>query len=100
MIGYALHQVQEGIKPQNAKPLSSIGSGVMEIVCNFDTNTYRAVYAVKLGGAIYVLHCFQKKAKNGIATPKKEIDLIKQRLKEAQYSLKRGGTYDSKNPCH
>lgn len=60
----------------------------MEIVCDFDTNTYRAVYALKLADVIYVLHCFQKKSKHGIATPKKEIDLIKRRLREVQRSLR------------
>lgn len=91
VIGYALHEVQEGLKPRNAKQLSNIGLGVMEIVSDFDTNTYRAVYAVKLVDAIYVLHCFQKKSKHGISTPKKEIDLIKQRLREAQQWLRKGG---------
>jgi len=90
-IGYALYQVQEGLKPRNAKPLSGIDSGVMEIVSDFDTNTYRVVYMVKLVDAIYVLHCFQKKSKHGISTPKKEIDLIKQRLREAQYLSRKGG---------
>jgi phage-related protein len=83
-IGYALHTVQEGLKPKNAKPLSAIGTGIMEIVSDFDKNTYRAVYAVKIGDVIYVLHCFQKKSKYGIATPKQEIDLIKQRFNEAK----------------
>lgn len=89
-IGYALYQVRQELKPRNAKPLSDIESGVMEIISDFDTNTYRAVYMVKLVDAIYVLHCFQKKSKSGISTPKKEIDLIKQRLKEALQSFKRG----------
>lgn len=83
-VGYALHEVQEGYKPNKAKPLKGIASGVMEIVCDFNSNTYRAVYALKLGDVIYVLHCFQKKSKQGIATPKKDIDLIKQRLKDAK----------------
>lgn len=56
----------------------------MEIVVDYDKNTYRAVYAVKIGEAIYVLHCFQKKSKYGIATPKKEIDLIKRRFNEVK----------------
>lgn len=84
IIGYALHEVQEGYKPKNAKPLTGIASGVMEIVCDCDSNTYRAIYALKIGDAIYVLHCFQKKSKHGIATPKKDINLIKQRLKDAK----------------
>ena len=56
----------------------------MEIVSNYATDTYRAVYATKINDAIYVLHTFQKKSKRGRATPKKEIDLIKSRLKMAQ----------------
>lgn len=83
-IGYALYQAQLGLKPDSAKPLTGIGGGVMEIVSDFNRNTFRAVYAVKIGDVIYVLHCFQKKSKHGIATPKQEIDLIKQRLKEAK----------------
>jgi len=79
-IGFSLHQAQEGKMPLNAKPLSGIGTGVMEIVSDYNKNTYRAVYAVKLGDVIYVLHSFQKKSKKGIKTPKQDIDLIKQRL--------------------
>ena len=83
-IGYALHFAQLGVKHLQAKPLKGIEGGVMEIVSNFNTDTYRAVYAVKIEDAIYVLHAFQKKSKQGIATPKQEIDLIKKRLKEAK----------------
>ncbi|HVE44896.1 MAG TPA: type II toxin-antitoxin system RelE/ParE family toxin [Gammaproteobacteria bacterium] len=83
-IGYALYEAQLGQKSVQAKPLTGIGSGVMEVVSDFDRSTYRAVYVVKIGEVIYVLHCFQKKSKQGIATPKREIDLIKQRLKEAK----------------
>ena len=56
----------------------------MELVSDHDRNTYRAMYTAKLPNAVYVLHCFQKKSKSGIATPKPEIDLLLQRLKEAQ----------------
>lgn len=83
-IGYALFIVQVGDTPNSAKPLKGVGSGVFEIVQPFDGDTYRAVYAVKLGERIYMLHAFQKKSKRGIKTPKKEIDLIKRRLKRAQ----------------
>jgi phage-related protein len=82
-IGFALHLAQEGEKHSSAKPLTGIGSGVMEIVSDYDTNTYRAVYAVNINDTIYVLHTFQKKSKSGIATPKPDIELIKQRLKAA-----------------
>ena len=67
-----------------AKPLKHIGSGVFEIRATHRTDTYRAVYTVKIGERIYVLHSFQKKSKRGIKTPKKEIDLIKRRLKMAR----------------
>lgn len=56
----------------------------MEIIENFVGDTYRAVYTVKFAKVVYVLHCFQKKSKSGIKTPKHEIDLIKQRLKSAE----------------
>src|SRR5687767_9912434 len=78
-IGFSLHQVQEGKTPLNAKPLKDIESGVMEIVSDYNKNTYRAIYVLKLGSWVYVLHSFQKKSKKGIKTPKQEIDLIKQR---------------------
>ena len=82
-IGYALYVAQEGDKHPKAKLLKGF-SGVMEIRSGYLTNTYRAVYTTKIGDAIYVLHAFQKKAKRGVQTPKKEIDLIKRRLKVAQ----------------
>jgi phage-related protein len=66
------------------KPFKGVGSGVMEIVERHDKNTYRAVYAVQIGKRIYELHVFQKKSKSGIATPKPDVDLIKQRYREAQ----------------
>ena len=68
-----------------AKPLRGFGgAGVMEIVDRYDTNTYRAVYTVQFAEVIYVLHAFQKKSRRGIATPQKDIDLIRRRLAEAQ----------------
>lgn len=82
-IGGALMVAQYGGKHPDAKPLKGLSGGVMEIVSRSDKNTYRAVYAVKLGDVIYVLHAFQKKSKSGIATPKEEIDLIKERHKQA-----------------
>ena len=83
-VGDALRIAQIGGKHRNAKPLIGVGSGVFEIVARYDTNTYRAVYTVKLGEKIYVLHVFQKKSTRGIRTSKKEIDLIKQRLRMAR----------------
>ncbi len=83
-MGYALYLAQMGDKHANSKPLKGFkGAGVLEIVDNFDGDTYRTVYTVKLVGVVYVLHAFQKKSKKGIATPPKDIELIKKRLKLA-----------------
>ena len=60
------------------------GRGVLEVVEDFDGDTYRAVYTVRFAGLIYVLHAFQKKSKKGIATPKQTIELIKSRLRDAE----------------
>ncbi len=57
---------------------------MIEIICDFDKNTYRTVYATKLGNKIYVLHVFQKKSKRGIKIPKEDVELIKHRLQIAQ----------------
>jgi phage-related protein len=83
VMGFALDCVQCGATPAIAKPLKGLGSGIYELVDNYNSDTYRAVYAVKFEGIVYVLHAFQKKSKKGIATPKKEIGLIKVRLKAA-----------------
>lgn len=84
-IGHALYLAQAGDKHENAKPLKIIpGSSVLEVVDDFDGDTYRAVYTVKFQGVVYVLHAFQKKSKHGISTPQQDIELIKQRLKDAK----------------
>jgi phage-related protein len=84
-VGFALRAAQKGGKHPDAKPLTGFGgAGVLEVVSDFDGDTFRAVYTVKFKGAIYVLHAFQKKSKKGIATPKHDVDLIKQRYKEAK----------------
>ena len=82
-LGYALQLVQAGETPIDAKPFKGVGSGVFEIIKRYDTDTYRAIYAVKIGEQIYVLHVFQKKSKQGIKTPKVDVELIKQRYKDA-----------------
>lgn len=64
--------------------MSGLGAGVLEIVENHDGDTYRAVYTVRFKSRIYVLHCFQKKSKRGIKTPKAEMDVVRARLKVAQ----------------
>lgn len=84
-VGYALDWAQRGKKSPDAKPLKGFGgAGVLEIVDNFDGDTYRAVYTVRFTEAVYVLHVFQKKSKSGVATPKQDIDLVKARLKRAE----------------
>ena len=89
VFGFALYNAQLGAKHPDAKPLKGFkGSGVLEVVNDFDGDTYRALYTVKFAGVVYVLHCFQKKAKRGIATPKKEIDTIKARLARAPRPLR------------
>jgi phage-related protein len=85
VMGYAIFQAQSGEKHQSAKPLKSFGgAGVLEGVDHFDGNTYRAVYTVRFAGVVYVLHAFQKKSKRGNETPRREIELVRQRLKEAE----------------
>lgn len=83
LIGDELQLIQFGEMPKDAKPLKGLGSGIIEIALKYDKEAYRCVQAVQLGQKIYVLHAFQKKSKKGIATPQKDIDLIKQRYKEA-----------------
>ena len=84
-IGQALYMAQQGETDPAAKPLKGFGgASVMEIVDRHDGDTYRAVYTVKFAGRIYVLHAFQKKSKKGIATPQKDIELIRQRLAAAE----------------
>jgi phage-related protein len=84
--GYAIFVAQEGGRAPKAKPLKGIspGAGILEIVEDFDGNTYRVVYTVKFADAVYVLHAFQKKSKHGIKTPKYEIELIRARFAEAK----------------
>ena len=83
-VGFALDLAQRGEMSGNAKPLKGFhGASVVEIVSDYHSDTYRAVYTVQFREAIYVLHCFQKKSKRGIATPREEIARIQNRLKQA-----------------
>jgi phage-related protein len=83
-IGQALYEAQLGEHPAGAKPLNGFGGGVLEIRDNFDGDTYRAVYTVRFEGVLYVLHSFQKKSTRGIATPQRHLDLVRQRLRQAE----------------
>ena len=83
--GYALSLAQAGDQHDAAKVLKGFsGAGVLEVVEDDVSGTYRAVYTVKFKEAVFVLHCFQKKSKRGIATPKEDMDIIHARLKVAQ----------------
>jgi phage-related protein len=89
VFGFALHLAQTGKKHDQAKPLKGFGgAGVLEVVEDYMGDTYRAVYTVKIADVVYVLHCFQKKSKSGIETPKHEMDLIRDRLRAAQAHAK------------
>ena len=83
--GFALSLAQAGDKHEAAKVLKGFGgAGVLEVVEDDTGGTYRAVYTVKFARAVFVLHCFQKKSRRGIATPKTDMDLIRDRLKVAE----------------
>ena len=83
--GHALYLAQTGRKDPQAKPLKGFrGAGVLEVVEDYAGDTYQAVYTVRFVGAVYVLHAFQKKSKHGIETPKKELDLVRERLRRAE----------------
>jgi len=84
IIGGELQLMQYGGMPTDAKPFKEIGSGLFEIALRHAGEAYRTVVALQLGRNIYVLHAFQKKSKKGVATPKQDVDLIKQRYKEAK----------------
>ena len=83
--GHALDFAQRGNKHDAAKVLKGFGgAGVLELVEDDMDGTYRAVYTVKFAEAVFVLHCFSKKSKRGIETPKEDIDIIRARLKVAE----------------
>ena len=85
VFGHAIDLAQAGGKHQDAKVMIGFASaGVLEVVEDDRGDTYRAVYPVKFAGWVYVLHCFQKKSKSGIKTPKEDMDLIQARLKAAK----------------
>ena len=84
-IGHALDQAQQRSRHSSAKTLSGFGgAGVVEVVADDDGDTYRAVYTVRHAEAVYVLHVFQKKSKQGIATPQRDMELIRKRLRDVE----------------
>ena len=84
----ALTSTAEGGKADISKPMHGLGSGVFEIALPFRGDAFRVVYAVQLAEEIWVVHAFQKKSTQGIKTPKREIELIKDRLKRLKEMLR------------
>lgn len=82
--GFELFLAQTGQHPPSAKVLKGMGAGVVELVGDFDGDTFRSVYTVHFETTIYVLHCFKKKSKRGIKTSKADLDLIKRRVQMAE----------------
>lgn len=88
VFGHAIDLAQAGGKHPDAKVLAGFGSAsVLEVVEDHRGDAYRAIYTVKFAGWVYVLHCFQKKSKTGIKTPKEDLDLIHSRLKAAKHDF-------------
>jgi phage-related protein len=84
----ALTIIAEGATPEIAKPLSGLGSGIWELAIRERGDAYRVVYALQVDDAIWVIHTFKKKSKTGIATPKHEVDLVRERLKRLKEAPK------------
>ena len=87
-MGFALGAAQFGGKHSSSKPWKGQGPSVLEIVKDFDGDTFRAVYAVRFARAVYVLHAFQKKSPHGVKTRQSDIDLVRERLKIAELDYK------------
>ncbi len=85
---HALTIAAEGSKADIAKPMKGLGSGVFEIALPYRGDAFRVVYAVQIGEDIWVIHAFQKKSTQGIKTPKREIDLVQERLKRLKEMLR------------
>jgi phage-related protein len=88
-MGYALYVAQRGGKHRDTKTLSGFGgAGVVEVTKDYRGDTFRAVYTVQHAGTVYVLHAFQKKSKTGRETPRRDMEAIRQRLREAKQIAK------------
>lgn len=95
-MGVALSVAQFGGKHPSAKPWKGLGPGVLEIVEDYRTDTYRAVYTVRFSSAVYVLHAFQKKSPKGKRTAQTDVQLVAKRLRSAaeDYEARYGSTKD------
>ena len=92
VMGFALRMAQKRQKHARAKPLKGYGgAGVLEIVDDYDTDSYRAVYTVSFAGVLYALHAFQKKSKTGKKTTKADLDMVKRRMKAARSDYEQRG---------
>jgi phage-related protein len=88
-VGYAIYVAQRGGKHRNAKVLTGFGgAGVLEVVEDFRGDTFRAVCTLKYSDSVYVLHAFQEKSKSGRETPRRDMELIEKRLREAEQLAK------------
>ena len=83
----ALTVAAEGGKSDKAKPFKGVEGGVFEIALRHRGDAFRALYAVKIGADVWVIHAFQKKSKAGIKTPQMEVDLIRDRIKRLKEAL-------------
>lgn len=88
VVAEALTVIADGAMPDVAKPLLGLGSGVWELAIRARGDAFRVVYALQIADEIWVIHAFQKKSTSGIATPKHNIDLIKDRIKRLKELLK------------
>ena len=87
-LGFELFLAQTGQHPPSAKPMKGLGAGVFEIALPYRGDAFRAIYAVRIGADLWVVHAFQKKSTQGIKTPQREIDVIRERLKRLRESEK------------
>ncbi len=83
----ALTLIAEGYTPDIAKPMTGLGSGIWELAIKERGDAFRVIYALQLADGIWVIHAFQKKSRSGIATPKHEIDLVRERIKRLKEAL-------------
>lgn len=88
-LGFGIRQVQNGLTPDFASPLTGFGSGVFELKTDGEGDTYRVVYVIKLKKAVYILDAFKKKSKTGKSIPREIAERLKQRVREARQYDKR-----------
>ena len=84
----ALRLAATGRKSMIAKPLRGFGSGILEVALPYKSDAYRTVYAVQLGDDLWVIHAFKKKSTRGISTPKKDLDVIEERIRQLKRELR------------